>query len=147
MRLRTKLATVFSGPHPQRRCFERAHTIPVCSFELNPECFKQSRRPCTEPKELDAFEVGMIENMSHDAGADVLALIGSVDNHVPDRGAVDEVGEDAAQTDETGRSHAEIATSVWISISRASLALRDLAHGACLKRETSWVGSMSLRSE
>ena len=44
----------------------------------------------------------MIENVLHDVGADVLALIGGVDNHVPDRGAVDEVGEDAAQTDETG---------------------------------------------
>ena len=77
----------------------------------------------------------MIENVLHDVSADVLALIGGVDNHVPDRGAVDEVGEDAAQTDETGSIPREIATSVWISISRASSALRDLAHGACLKRE------------
>jgi len=44
----------------------------------------------------------MIENVLHNAGADVLALIGGVDNHIPDRGSVDEVGEDAAETDETG---------------------------------------------
>ena len=98
-------------------------------------------------KELDAFEVGMIENMLHDLRCRYPGLDRRVDNHVPDRGAVDVVGEDSAQTDQRGPSHAEIATSVWISISRASSALRDLAHGACLKRETNLGGSMSLRSE
>ncbi len=31
-----EIAVGFSSRHSRRACFARAHTIPVCSFELNP---------------------------------------------------------------------------------------------------------------
>src|SRR5688500_19172303 len=40
----------------------------------------------------------MIENMLDDLGADVLPLVTGVDNDIPDRCAVDVIGEDSAET-------------------------------------------------
>ena len=43
----------------------------------------------------------MIEDASDDLGPHAFSLIRSVDDHIPDRCAIDKVGEDSAEPDET----------------------------------------------
>ena len=46
-------------------------------------------------------EAWMIENTLHDLGPYTLPLIRSVDNHIPNGCAIDKVGEDSAEPDQT----------------------------------------------
>src|SRR2546426_12045410 len=47
-----------------------------------------------EPEQLDALQVGVVQNGLHDLGPDLLALIGRIHEHVPDRSPVYVVGQD-----------------------------------------------------
>ena len=62
--------------------------------------FIKARTPGTEPKELDSLEAWMMKNPLDDLGPNTLSLISPVDDHIPDRCAVDEIGEDPSKPDE-----------------------------------------------
>src|SRR2546427_1612363 len=53
-----------------------------------------------EPEQLDALQIGMVQNALHDLGPDLLALIGRIHDHVPDRRPVHVVGQDPAESDQ-----------------------------------------------
>lgn len=49
----------------------------------------------TEPEQFHAGQRGMIQDPPHQLRADISALIGRIDDHVPDRGAKDVIRQDA----------------------------------------------------
>src|SRR5215831_14376216 len=51
----------------------------------------KTRAPRAEPEQLNSLQTRMAENPLNDFRADSLFLIGLVDDHIPDCGAIDEV--------------------------------------------------------
>lgn len=70
-------------------------------FRAEAEFFIEARRTGAEPEEFDFFQAGMAENALDEFGADSLPLIGLVDDDVPDRCAIDVVGEYSTEPDES----------------------------------------------
>ena len=56
--------------------------------------------PRAEPEKFHAFEAWMAQNPLHDLSSDPLLLIGLVHDDVPDRGAIDEIRQHAAEADQ-----------------------------------------------
>lgn len=54
-----------------------------------------------QPEELHAAQRRMVQNMLHELGPDVLALVIWIHDHIPDGGAKDIVGQDAAKADQS----------------------------------------------
>lgn len=65
------------------------------------EFFVESRHTRAEPEEFDFFQAGMVEDTLDKFGTDTLALIGLVDDDVPDRRTIDIVGEYPTEPDES----------------------------------------------
>lgn len=62
-----------------------------------PELLIEGGTPGAEPEELDAFEAWVVEDSLNDLRPDSLFLVGLVDDHVPNSGAVDEICEHSSE--------------------------------------------------
>src|SRR4029077_3881018 len=64
------------------------------------ELFIKLRHACTEPEEFDFLEARVIQDALDDLGADPLALVGLIDDHIPDGCSVDIVREYPSKPDQ-----------------------------------------------
>lgn len=86
------LKTTILAPTPHHACL---------LFCAEAQFFIKTRPSGAEPHELHPFEVRMIEDPSDNFGPHALPLIGPIDDHIPDRGAIDKVCQDSTEPDET----------------------------------------------
>src|SRR5690349_16019226 len=74
---------------------------PCLFFCTEAEFLIKPRPSGAEPKELHPLETWIIENTSDDFGPHPLPLIRPIDDHIPDRCAIDKVGKYPTEPDKT----------------------------------------------